>query len=222
MALVALVPDGVVTVTSTAPAACAGDTALMCELSVTEKLAAGVPPKLTAVAPVKLLPAMVTDVPPVVGPEFGLTLLTLGAGATNVNWSAVFGMLVVPFGFATVTSTVPAASAGDVAVTCESSTTEKEVAAVVPNLTAVAPVKPVPVMFTVVPPAVEPEFGLTLVIVGQPPGGRHWEYADVVGPPVPTRVAEMPSVCGSECGTPQVVAASPSGTSVAVVVTTAT
>ena len=36
----------------------------------------------------------------------------------------------------------------------------------VPNLTAVAPVKPVPVMVTVVPPAVGPVVGLTEVTVG--------------------------------------------------------
>ena len=36
----------------------------------------------------------------------------------------------------------------------------KRAAAVVPKLTAVAPVKPVPVMVTEVPPAVGPAFGL--------------------------------------------------------------
>jgi hypothetical protein len=40
------------------------------------------------------------------------------------------------------------------------------VASLVPNLTAVAPVKPVPVMETVVPPAVGPLVGLILVTVG--------------------------------------------------------
>ena len=40
------------------------------------------------------------------------------------------------------------------------------VAAVEPNLTAVAPVKSVPVMVTAVPPAVDPLFGLTAVTVG--------------------------------------------------------
>jgi len=37
---------------------------------------------------------------------------------------------------------------------------------VAPNITAVAPLSFVPVIVTLVPPAVEPEFGLTLVTVG--------------------------------------------------------
>ena len=45
----------------------------------TAKLAAAVPPNDTAVAPVKLLPVMVTLVPPAIGPAFGLTALTVGA-----------------------------------------------------------------------------------------------------------------------------------------------
>ena len=47
------------------------------------KLVAGLPgPKLTAVAPVKLVPVMVTVVPPVVGPVSGLTAVTVGGGRT--------------------------------------------------------------------------------------------------------------------------------------------
>ena len=42
---------------------------------------AAVPPKLTALAPVRLVPVTVTTVPPVVGPEAGLTPVTVG-GAT--------------------------------------------------------------------------------------------------------------------------------------------
>ena len=85
MALVALVALGVVTVTSTVPAACAGDTALMCDESFTVNDAAGVAPKFTAVAPVKLVPVIVTEVPPLAGPELGLTLVTVGALTMNVN-----------------------------------------------------------------------------------------------------------------------------------------
>jgi hypothetical protein len=43
--------------------------------------------------------------------------------------------------------------------------TVNEVAAVAPNLTAEALVKPVPVMVTLVPPASGPPFGLTEVTV---------------------------------------------------------
>ena len=41
-------------------------------------LVAGVPPKPTAVAPVKLLPVIVTLVPPLFGPLFGDTAVTVG------------------------------------------------------------------------------------------------------------------------------------------------
>ena len=44
--------------------------------------------------------------------------------------------------------------------------TVNEVADVAPNLTAVAPLKPVPVIVTLVPPAAGPEDGLTLVTEG--------------------------------------------------------
>jgi hypothetical protein len=44
--------------------------------------------------------------------------------------------------------------------------TVNDVALVAPNRTAVAPVRFVPVMVTLVPPAAGPLFGLTLVIVG--------------------------------------------------------
>ncbi len=45
----------------------------------TVKVAAGVEPKSTAVAPVKSVPVMVTVVPPAVGPAVGLTAVTVGA-----------------------------------------------------------------------------------------------------------------------------------------------
>ena len=79
-------------------------------------------------------------------------------------WSAVETALVPP-ALVTVTSTVPASWAGDVAMTEVSETMEK-VAVAAPNLTAVAPVKPVPVMATVAPPAGRPAAGLTALTVG--------------------------------------------------------
>src|ERR1700693_2482544 len=66
-AVVALVPPSPTTLTSTAP------------------LPAGAP-TLTADAPVKPVPVTSTVVPPVVGPAFGLTIVTAGASvALNVN-----------------------------------------------------------------------------------------------------------------------------------------
>jgi hypothetical protein len=65
--LVALVPLGVVTVTSTVPVP-AGETAVIEVSEMTLKLVALVEPNLTALAPVRLVPVMVTEVPPAAGP----------------------------------------------------------------------------------------------------------------------------------------------------------
>jgi len=78
-ALAALVPPGVVTVTSTVPIVPAGAVAVMLVGLLTVKLAA-VAPKLTAVAPANPLPPTVTDVVPVLGPELGLRPVTAGVG----------------------------------------------------------------------------------------------------------------------------------------------
>ena len=85
-----------------------------------------------------------------------------------MNWSAGLVVLVPPL-FVTVRSTTPAEPAGDVAMIDAALLTVKLVALVAPNLTAVAPVKLVPVMATVVPPAVVPEVGDTFVTVGAVP-----------------------------------------------------
>jgi hypothetical protein len=163
--LVADVPPGVVTVTSTVPAVWAGDvTVMVVPLPPTVKVVTTVLPKLTAVAPVKLLPVMVTLVPPAIGPPVGETPVTVGA-AKNVNWSALL-VADVPPTVVTVTSTVPAASAGVTAVIVVALTTVKLAADTLPNLTALAPVKPVPVIVTLVPPAVGPLVGDTAVTVG--------------------------------------------------------
>jgi hypothetical protein len=72
---IALVPIGVVTVTSTLPAGSGGATALIGVTPFTVcsvELAAFVEPNLTADAPVGLVPEMVTVVPPPTGPLVGL------------------------------------------------------------------------------------------------------------------------------------------------------
>jgi hypothetical protein len=75
---VALVPAGVVTVTSTAPVLPAGEVAAICVRLDTVKNEAVLEPKWTAVAPVKFVPVTVTDVPPAVDPPVGDTPLTVG------------------------------------------------------------------------------------------------------------------------------------------------
>ncbi len=134
-------------------------------------------------------------------------------------WSLALVALVA-VGEVTVTSTVPAAWAGAVAVIWPPLSTVNVVAGVAPKFTAVTSLRYVPAIVTLVPPAVLPDDGVTEVTAGtQMSGGRHRGEEVVVGPPAPTTVAEIPSVCGSACGMPHCVAASPGPTSVAVTVT---
>ena len=81
-----------------------------------------------------------------------------------MNWSPA-DVVEVPPDVVTLTSTVPV-PAGDVAVIDVAETTLMPVAAVAPKLTAVAPVNPVPVMVTDVPPTPGPEVGAIDVTVG--------------------------------------------------------
>ena len=76
--LLALVPPTVVTRTSTVPVP-AGDVAVICVALLTVKPVAAVLPKVTAVAPPRLVPVRVTVVPPVCGPLLGEMEVTVGA-----------------------------------------------------------------------------------------------------------------------------------------------
>ncbi len=67
-----------VTVTSTVAALCAGDVAVI-EVALSVVTDAVPAPNLTVVAPLRLVPVMVTLVPPAVGPDDGLTPVTVGA-----------------------------------------------------------------------------------------------------------------------------------------------
>ena len=73
------VPPDVVTSTSTVPAvSVAGEVAVIDVGLTTETPVAAVPPKLTVAPVMKLVPVIVTAVPPPVGPLFGFTLVTAG------------------------------------------------------------------------------------------------------------------------------------------------
>lgn len=112
----------------------------------------------TNVAPVKLVPVIVTGVPTT--PLVGLKLEIVGAGAGfTVNEVAE---VTVPPG--AVTEIVPElAPVGTEVLMCWSSVTVN-VAVVPPNLTNDAPVKPLPMIVTGVP--MTPLVGLKLPIVG--------------------------------------------------------
>jgi hypothetical protein len=72
-------PLGVVTVTSTVAADPPGAMAVIDVSDKTLKVVAGMLPKLTAVAPVKFVPVIVTIVPPADGPLVGERPVTVGA-----------------------------------------------------------------------------------------------------------------------------------------------
>jgi len=74
---VAEVPPVVVTLISTVPVP-AGEVAVIWVAELTVKAVAAVPPKFTAVAPVKLVPVMTTLVPPASGPDVGEIDVTAG------------------------------------------------------------------------------------------------------------------------------------------------
>jgi len=72
-------PVGLLTDTVTEPAACGGVIAEIELADTTFTLVAETPPKVTVAPLAKLLPVIVTAVPPETEPEFGKTLLTTGA-----------------------------------------------------------------------------------------------------------------------------------------------
>jgi hypothetical protein len=151
-------------VTSTVPALPAGVVVVIWVAETTVNDVGAVDPNRTAVAPPKPVPVIVTGVPPASGPAPGLTPVTVGTGSyENLSKAPV---VEVPPGFVTVTSTLPADLAGVVTVIEVDETTVNDVAAVEPKWTAMASVKPVPVIVTGVPPASGPAPGLTPVTVG--------------------------------------------------------
>ncbi|MNQ75421.1 hypothetical protein D3C85_902190 [compost metagenome] len=74
--------------------------------------------------------------------------------------------MFVPWGLTIDTGMEPAELAGVVAVIRVALSTVNAVASRAPNLTAVAPVKSVPVMTTLSPPSVGPLLGIRPVMVG--------------------------------------------------------
>lgn len=107
---------------------------MICESEMTVGVTT-VDPKCTAVAPVKSVPLIVTVVPPVVGPEFGVIEVMIGS-LTNTNGDP----LLVPYGVETEIFSVPV-PAGDTAVICDDESKTMLEAGVVPNKTVVRPVK---------------------------------------------------------------------------------
>ena len=136
-------PPGVVTWSVPAPAP-GGIVAVSCvgELTVTPVAAA--PPTVSAVAPVRFVPVTVIWVPTL--PDVGVNEVIVGGGLT-----AKFAVLLAePFGVVTVIGP-DTALAGTVAVIVVGEFTVNAAAGTPPNVTAVAPVRFVPVMTIGVP-----------------------------------------------------------------------
>jgi hypothetical protein len=156
--LVLLVAVCPLTVTVIGPVVAPTGTVVVMLVVVLEIIVAVVPLNLTmlfAGATPKLVPVIVTEVPKI--PTFGVNPVIIG-GVINVNPASV----AMPPGV--VTDTFPDAPFAITAVILVADTTVNEVAAVPPKLTAVAPVKLVPVRVTVV--RVDAFVGVNEAIVG--------------------------------------------------------
>ena len=97
-------PFGVVTFTLTRPAVWPGALAVSVVSLMTVMLVASVPPNVTAVAPVKFVPVIVTLVMPDTGAVGGTTLATVGG---NPYVYAPVPVTDVPFGVLMITSAGP-------------------------------------------------------------------------------------------------------------------
>ncbi len=114
------------------------------------------------VSPELAVAVSVRGVPTVCVPGLAKLMVCAVSAALKVNVSA----LLAPPGVITVTLIAPGLSAGEVAVILVDEFTMKLVAAVLPNMTEVAPVRLVPVSVTEAPPASGPLLGLIPVNVG--------------------------------------------------------
>jgi hypothetical protein len=150
------VPPGVVTVILPVVVLLA-TTAVICVALFTTKLEAALPLIATALAPVKLFPVITTEVP--TGPLPGLKLVITGA----VVMLKFVVEVVLPAGLVTEIAPVVVPLAM-VAVICVELFTPKLAAALPLKVTAVVPMKPVPVIPTEMPAG--PEVGLKLDIAG--------------------------------------------------------
>ena len=134
-------PEPAALVTDTLPEVPLPTTAVIVFAFTTVYDVASVPPNFTAVVPAKFAPVMVTTVP--TPPVVGLNEEMPG----SVDEKTKPANVAVPPGVVTVT--LPEEPPPTCAVMVPSSTTVNERAAVLPNFTAVAPVKLAPFMVTV-------------------------------------------------------------------------
>jgi hypothetical protein len=160
--LVKLEPSGFVTTTLTVPAACAGVVAKIAVSPLLDTLVAATPPNVTVAPGAKPAPLIVTEVPPPVFPELGLTDVMFGRTYVNAFKLAT----AVELGLVTTTSTLPGICGG-VVTKIDVSLTDMTVAMIPPNVTFAPEANPAPLIDMELPPMVVPELGLTDVIDGR-------------------------------------------------------
>lgn len=137
------------------------------------------------------VPTMVMVVEPPVGPDDGVTDEIVGIGA-KVKFTSEFEAEPL----VTTTAALPAVFAGVVAEIEVSFTTVKAEAAVPPKDTAVAPVNPLPVIVTLVPPAKGPAVGKTEETTGAPlanAGCKNWGETEI-RPTIRSQIVAMLSL----------------------------
>ncbi len=184
------VPPGVVMAMGPV-AAPAGTVVVTCVALLTVKVAA-VPLKVTAVAPLRFVPVMVTVDP--ARPLVGAKPVIVGAGGVTVKLAAE---VAVPPAVTTLIFPLVAPAGTEVEIWVALPTTK--VATVPLNLTLVVPVRFVPVMVTAMP--VEPLLGEKLLMLGGGGGG----VEGLVVPPPPQAIVTASKVlqAASSTGTRQ-------------------
>lgn len=156
-----------VTVTLTVwPDVTAGVRAVIVVALNTATLVAFNAPNLTVAPLRKLVPFIVTVVPPVAGPVIGDIVEIDGGGSGTLTYVKAEALVAVWPWLVTLTATAPAAWAGVVALMLVALLTVTAVAAVPPTETVEPAKKLVPLMVMRVPPVLGPLVGLTAVIVG--------------------------------------------------------
>jgi len=169
-----LCASGFVTVTFTAPAACAVVVPVIALALMVATVSAD-PPKETVAPLWNPPPAIVTAAPPALGPPFGVTDATVGA-ATYVKQPVQVPLCAS--GFVTITFTPPAACAL-VDPVIEVALIVEMLSADPPNETVVPAWKPDPLTVTVVPPALGPLDGATDVTAGPATYVKHPAHVPV-------------------------------------------
>src|SRR5690606_28326573 len=177
--------------------ACGGVTAVIVVELTTFTLVAGIPSKVTLVAPVRPVPVSVRPTPPDAEPEVGLM-------AVNVEPETYVNPLVSvarPLDVRTATSTTPGARLGASAVTVVALTTVTPEAARPPNVTDVAVVRFVPVK-VIGGPNEGPDVGATDVNVANCPVAAVRQSASTSMRHVAPAASAIPWLQGDETGVP--------------------